>query len=154
MNVILVSWIRVRSTEYNFGLLNTKAKHWIKLWLTDYKNPHIEHKIVVTYWIIRKKIVGNRNKQLKKCKHDHDQIKGDKLTFFCVDELFSNSELLCSVDFCRFIAMLEAQNIVKGFQVHPFWICTWRMTFDKANSWQPADRNRIISSQLLNMRKK
>ena len=49
------------STEYNFGLLNTKAKHWIKLWLTDYKNPRIEHKIVVTYWIIRKKIVGNRN---------------------------------------------------------------------------------------------
>ena len=51
---------------------------------------------------------------------DHDQIKGNKLTFFCVDELFSNSELLCSVDFCHYDAMLEAQNIVKGFQIHPF----------------------------------
>ena len=29
----------MRSTEYNFGLLNTNAKHLIKLWLTEYKSP-------------------------------------------------------------------------------------------------------------------
>ena len=42
-------------------------------------------------------------------------IKGSKLTFFCVDKLVSNSELLCSLDFCHYEAMLEAENIVKSF---------------------------------------
>ena len=42
-------------------------------------------------------------------------IKGSKVTFFCVDELVSNSDL-CLVDSCHYDAMLEAENIVKGFE--------------------------------------
>jgi len=30
--------------------------------------------------------------------HDHDKVKGNKFTCFCVDKLVSNSDLLCSVD--------------------------------------------------------
>ena len=30
--------------------------------------------------------------------HDHDKVKGNKLTCFCIDTLVSNSDLLCSVD--------------------------------------------------------
>ena len=47
-------------------------------------------------------------------KHDHDQVKGNKITFFCADELVSNSELSCSVDYCHFTAMLEVENIGEG----------------------------------------
>ena len=52
--------------------------------------------------------------------HDHDKVKGNKLTCFCTDTLVSNSDLLCSVDISHYNAMLEAKNIVKGFQIHPF----------------------------------
>ena len=43
----------MQNIKYKFSLLNTNAKHWIKLWLSESKNPHIERKIVVTYWILR-----------------------------------------------------------------------------------------------------
>ena len=40
----------MQNTEYKFSLLNTNAKLALnKLRLTEYKNPHIERKIVVTY---------------------------------------------------------------------------------------------------------
>ena len=37
-----------------------------------------------------------------------------------VDKLVSISDLLCSVDFCRYDAMLVAKNIMKDFQIHLF----------------------------------
>ena len=71
-------------------------------------------------------------RQTKKCKHGHDQVKGKKLTFFCVDELVSNLELLCSVDFCHFNAMLKAENI-KGLSNPSLLNMDVKNDFDKAS---------------------
>ena len=62
----------------------------------------------------------NNNNNNKITKQDHDHGKGSKLTCFCIDKLVSSSELLCSVDFCHYEAMLEEKNIIKAFQIHPF----------------------------------
>ena len=64
--------------------------------------------------------INNQNYLLLR---EHDKVKGNKLTCFCVDTLVSNSDLLCSVDISRYNAMLEATNIVKGVQIHPFLVC-------------------------------
>ena len=79
--------------------------------------------------------------------HDHDKVKGNKLTCFCIDTLVSNSDLLCSVDISHYNAMLEPKNIVKGFQIHPFWVChEQRFLIGWIHNNQ---RNWIMLSQLL-----
>ena len=65
----------------------------------------------------------NNNSNKKITKQDHDHVKGIKLTCFCIDKLVSSSDLLCSVDFCHYDAMLEEKNIIKAFQIHPFLAC-------------------------------
>ena len=57
--IILVYWIQMQGTEYNFGLvINTNAKHWIKFWFisNDYNfcslNANANHWfIILVYWI-------------------------------------------------------------------------------------------------------
>ena len=61
----------------------------------------------------------NNNSNKKIAKQDHDHNKGSKLRCFCTDKLVSSSDLLCSVDFCDYDAMLEEKNIIKEFQIHP-----------------------------------
>ena len=79
--------------------------------------------------------------------HDHDKVKGRKLTCFCIDTLVSNSDLLCSVDISHYNALLEAKNIVKGFQIHPFWVCHEQIFLI---GWiHNNQRNWIMLSQLL-----
>ena len=38
-------------------------------------------------------------------------------------KLVSSSDLLCSIDFCHYDAMLEEKNNIKAYQIHPFLAC-------------------------------
>ena len=126
--------------NYKFSLLNINAKHWIKLWLAEYKNPHIERKIVVTYWILRNIAATgiNNKKSLSMI-----TIRSRKVNLHSLVLMNWFPVLNCWV---LLIAMLEAENMVKGFQIHPFWVIAreeWflmRQIHD--NPW-----NRIMLSQ-------
>ena len=52
----------------------------------------------------------------------------------CWIELVSNSELLCSVDFCHYDAMLKAKNMLKSFQIRLL-----KYTREEANSREPVE---------------
>ena len=48
--IILVYWIQMQGTEYNFGLvINTNAKHWIKFWFIKHKNKAMT--IIFVHWM-------------------------------------------------------------------------------------------------------
>ena len=68
-----------------------------------------------------------------------------------VDKLVSISDLLCSVDFCHYDAMLEAKNIMKDFQIHLFWVCHRELFLhDKVNSQQLVENNHNLYSSMQN----
>ena len=137
----------MQNTEYKLSLLDTNAKHWIKLWL---KNPHIERNnflIVVTYWILRKISATRINNQKS---ISMITIRSRKVNLHSLVLMNWFPIMNCWV---QLIAMLEAENMVKSCQIHPFWVIAreeWflmRQIHD--NPW-----NTIILSQLLSMQKK
>ena len=119
LNVILVSWIQMRSTEYNFGLLNTNAMHWIILvyriqkstqWTkncskllniaTKLLETTINNQKGVTMIMIRSRAINLHSFVLMNC---------FRIQNCCVQSIFATS-----------MQCLQEAQIVKGFQVHPF----------------------------------
>ena len=79
--------------------------------------------------------------------HDHDKVKGNKLTCFCIDAMVPIQT--CCVQSTLVITMQcwNRKTSWKGFQIHSFWVCheqRFLIGWIHNNQW-----NWIMLSQLL-----
>jgi len=79
--------------------------------------------------------------------YDHDKVKGNKLTCFCIDTLVSNSEL-CSVDISHYNAYVGSEKLREGLSNPSILSIPWTKIFHWVNSQQPAELNNVIATSL------